>query len=148
MSENAEAADRRFLAAVRDQAEARMEMDFQGFLAYFLPEAMAEMRSSMGLQAGRPARLPRPGTIERFEVVEATSDSDRGRSTIRYSGYGSFVLKQEWVRTESGWRVAKMERPPEMVTRPSIIQRLKQLPQLFSTVRMSRPPGGGMMGRR
>lgn len=142
-------ADSRFLAAVRNQAEARMEMDFQGFLGYFLPEAMAQMRATMGAQAGRRPQLPRPGEIERFEIVEAVSDADQGRSVVRYSGYGSFVLKQEWKRTEAGWRVTNMERPKEMATGPSLVQRLKRIPDNFASVRMSRPPGGGPgMGRR
>jgi hypothetical protein len=141
-------ADSRFLAAVRNQAEARMEMDFQGFLGYFLPEAMAQMRATMGAQGGRP-QLPRPGEIERFELMEVRSDGDEGRSAVRYSGYGSFVLKQEWKRTEAGWRVTNMDRPKELATGPSLLQRLKRLPDNFASVRMSRPPGGGPgMGRR
>ncbi len=142
-------ADTRFLAAVRSQAEARMEMDFQGFLGYFLPEAMAQMRATMGAQAGRRPALPRPGEIERFEILEAASEGEAGHSAVRYSGYGSFVLKQEWRRTEQGWRVTSMERPAALATPPSFLQRLKRIPNYFATPRMSRPPGGGpgMMGR-
>jgi hypothetical protein len=140
--------DRRFLAAVRDQAAARKEMDFQGFLGYFDGAALARLRGTMEGLAGRRARIPRPGDIERFELLAATSDGDEGHSEVRYSGYGSFVLKQDWKRTEAGWRVTGMERPDDLATGPSLLQRLKRLPNSFSPVRMSRPPGRGpgMMG--
>jgi hypothetical protein len=137
-------AEQRFHAAVKDQAEARKEMDFQGFLAYIDPAAAGQMRQQMGgLQQGR-ARLPRPDDIVDFEVIEATCDGQTGQSLVRYSGYGSFALRQGWRLTEAGWRVTSFERPPEMVTRPSLLQRLKRIPNPMSTVKMSRPPGGGM----
>jgi hypothetical protein len=141
--------DQRFLKAVRDQAEARKDMDFQGFMAYFAPEALAQLRDTLAGQSGRRPRLPRPGDIERYEVLEAETEADTGVSTVCYSGYGSFVLKQRWQRLEAGWRVTAMERPPELVTGPSLMQRLKRLPDSFSPVRASRPPGRGpgMMGR-
>jgi hypothetical protein len=131
------------------QAEARMELDFGAFSATSCPEAMARMRETMGLQAGRRPQLPRPGEIERIEILEATNDGDQGHNAVRYIGYGSFVLKQEWSRTEAGWRVTNMERPKELATAPSLLQRLKRLPDNFASVRMSRPPGGGpgMTGR-
>lgn len=145
MTNEAPTADPRFPATVRSQAEARKELDFQGFLEYFLPEALAQMRATMSGQ-GRP-QLPRPGEIEGFEILEARSDGDTGRSVIRYSGYGSFVLEQDWRRTEQGWRVTNMARPQDKVVPPRLMQRIKRLPSFLSTTRMSRPPGGGMMRR-
>lgn len=134
-------AERRFHAAVKGQAEARAESDIQGYLGYCLPEAMAQLRSQMGQAGGRP-NLSALGLIEGFEVLEATTDGETGASSVRYSGYGSFVLKQEWKRTEAGWRVSKIERPPELATGPSLLQRIQRIPNFFSSVRMSRPPGG------
>ncbi|HXH23300.1 MAG TPA: hypothetical protein VNN10_14850 [Dehalococcoidia bacterium] len=142
--------EQRFLAAVRDHAEARKEMDFQGFLAYIHPEAAAQMRQMLG--GGQPGRmrLPRPDDIVSFEVLEAKCEGDTGQSLVRFTGYGSFALKESWRLTEAGWRVVAIERPPEMVKPPSLIQRIKRIPNAFATVRMSRPPGAGpgMMGRR
>jgi hypothetical protein len=138
--------DERFMLAVKDQAEARKDMDFQGFLAYIDPAAAGQMRQQLGAQQGR-ARMPRPDDIVSYEILEATCEGETGKSVVRYSGYGSFALKQGWRLTEAGWRVTSFERPPEMVVAPSLLQRLKRIPNPLSTVKMSRPPGGGMMRR-
>jgi hypothetical protein len=139
-------ADEKFLAVVRSQAEARVELDFATFAGYFLPEAVAGIRAAMGTGRSGAPRPPQLGgaRIDRFEVLEAESDGETGRSTVRYSGEGSFVLKQGWRRVNDAWRVVSIERPPELVIGPTLLQRIKALPRSFATPRMSRPPGGMM----
>ena len=141
-------AERKFMAAVRNQAEARMEMDLQSFAGYLAPEAMAQMRDQMGAQGRQRIAIPRPGAIARIEILEAECDGETGRSTVLYSGHGAFALRQQWKRTDAGWRVTSLERPPEYIKSPSLFQRLRSIPNPLSTVRMTRPPGGGGISRR
>ena len=131
--------DERFLAVVKGQAEARVEMDMQTFIGFFLPEAMEQIG---GQVRGRGQPII---AAKQFEVLEAESEGDTGHSVVKYSGAGSFVLKQGWRRVNEAWRVVDFERPPELVVGPTLLQRIKAFPQRFRTVRMaSRPPGGGM----
>ena len=129
--------DERFLAVVKGQAEARVEMDMQTFIGFFLPEAMETIGGQV--RGGRGPMI----RAERFDVLEAESEGDTGHSVVKYSGAGSFVLKQDWRRVNEAWRVVGFERPPELVVGPTLLQRIKAFPQRFRTVRMaSRPPGG------
>ena len=131
--------DERFLAVVKGQAEARVEMDMQTFIGFFLPEAMEQIG---GQVRGRGQPII---AAKQFEVLEAESEGDTGHSVVKYTGAGSFVLKQEWRRVNEAWRVVGFERPPELVVGPTLLQRIQAFPQRFRTVRMaSRPPGGGM----
>ncbi len=134
--------DDRFLSVVRAQAQARVELDLQTFIGYLLPEAIEAYGGQL-----RGDRRQAPIIAKEYAVLEAENDENVGSSTVRYSGAGSFVLRQKWQRVSEAWRVTSLERPPELVVGPTFFQRLQRLPQMFRTPRMaSRPPGG--MGRR
>ena len=98
--------DDRFTHVVEAQAAARVDGDNLTFSGYALPEA----------------RVPGGGPANSFEVIEAESDGDEGKSTVRYlgsKGAGSYVLKQEWRRIDESWRVVSFERPADMIEGPS-----------------------------
>lgn len=144
-------ADERFLMMVRGQAEARVDLDMQTFLSYFAPEGLEDLRREMAdsqpqLRGGRMALALMP---RQFEILEAETDGDTGRSVVQFKGAGSYVLKQEWRKIEGSWRVVKFERPKELVKKPSVLQRANAFLQQFAPVRATRPPGGfgGMGGR-
>jgi hypothetical protein len=145
--------DEKFLVMVRGQAESRVEFDMQTFMSYFAPEGLEDLRKQMEAGGGAPVRGGRAALAlmpREFEIVEAETDGDTGRSMVRFKGAGSYVLKQEWRQIDGSWRVVKFERPPELVKKPTFFNRLNAFLQQFAPVSMSRPPGGfgGAGGRR
>jgi hypothetical protein len=140
--------DEKFLLMVKGQAEARVEMDMQTFMSYFAPEGMEDLRQYMSkanIPTGRAALALMP---REFEILEAESNSDNGQSAVRFKGGGSYVLKQEWRKIDDKWRVVKFERPKELETKPTPLQRMNAFLQQFAPVKMTRPPGGFGGGRR
>lgn len=145
--------DEKFLLMVRGQAESRVEFDMQTFVSYFAPEGLEDLRKQMAtagapqMRGGRMALALMP---REFEILEAETDGDTGRSTVQFKGGGSYVLKQEWRKIDGSWRIVKFERPPELVKGPTVLQRANAFLQQFAPVKATRPPGGfgGMGGMR
>lgn len=90
------------LAAVRDQAEARVRMDVQGVAKYLTPEAVDSLRASF------------PGVPPRVNAYEVVSDEPRGVDhvfNVRYSARDlSFVVRSRWRKLQEGWMVVHAER--------------------------------------
>ena len=105
------------LAAVRDQAEARVRADIQGYAKYLTPEAIDSLRASF---PGLPPRV-KAYEIEKHEsrVVDHVFD-------VRYSARDeSFVVRSRWRKLDGGWMVVHAERLwAEGEGRPGIVSRL------------------------
>ncbi|TET98483.1 MAG: hypothetical protein E3J29_03635 [Dehalococcoidia bacterium] len=90
------------LAAVRDQAEARVRMDVQGVVKYLTPEAVDTLRASF------------PGVPPRVNAHEVVSHESRGVDhvfEVRYSARDtSFVVRSRWRKLEEGWMAVHAER--------------------------------------
>ncbi len=105
------------LAAVRDQAEARVRMDVQGVAKYLTPEAVDSLRASF---SGLPPR------VSDFNIAGREPRGDDFVFEIRYSAPGqSFIVRSRWRNLEEGWRVIHAERLwAEGEKRPGIISRI------------------------
>ncbi len=121
------------LAAVRQQAEARVRMDIQGFARYLTPEAIDSLRASF------PGIPPR---VQRFEII---AQEPRGADyvfEVRYSARDhSFVVRSRWRKLTEGWMVVHAERlwaPGEH--RPGFLSRL--LGSFLAWLRSLRRAGG------
>jgi hypothetical protein len=105
------------LAAVKDQAQARLRMDIQGVAKYLTPEAVDSLRASF------------PGLPPRVSDFNIAGREPRGADfvfDIRYSARDqSFVVRSRWRNLEEGWRVVHAERLwAEGEKRPGIISRI------------------------
>ncbi len=90
------------LAAVKDQAQARVRMDIQGVAKYLTPEAVDSLRASF------PGLPPR---VSGFNIVGRQPRGDDFVFDIRYSARDqSFVVRSRWRKLEEGWRVVHAER--------------------------------------
>ena len=90
------------LAAVRDQAEARVRTDVQGYAKYLTPEAVDSLRASF------------PGLPPRVSACEIAKHEPRGVDhvfEVRYSARDQrFTVRSRWRKLEEGWMVLHAER--------------------------------------
>jgi hypothetical protein len=104
------------LAAVRDQAEARVGMDVQGYAKYLTPEAIDSLRASF------------PGLPPRVTAYEIAKHEPRGVDHVFHVRYSArdqwFTVRSRWRKLEEGWMVVHAERlwaegdkPPGIVSR-------------------------------
>ena len=105
------------LAAVCDQAQARLRMDIQGVAKYLIPDAVDSLRASF------------PGLPPRVSDFNIAGREPRGNDfvfDIRYSARDqSFVVRSRWRNLEEGWRVIHAERLwAEGEKRPGIVSRI------------------------
>ena len=105
------------LAAVRDQAEARVRMDVQGYAKYLTSEAVDSLRASF------------PGLPPRVTAYEIANHEPRGVDhvfEIRYSTRDqSFTVRSRWRNLEEGWMVLHAERlRAEGERGPGIVSRI------------------------
>lgn len=105
------------LAAVNDQAQARLRMDIQGVAKYLTPDAVDSLRASF------------PGLPPRVSDFNIAGREPRGNDfvfDIRYSARDqSFVVRSRWRILEEGWRVVHAERLwAQGEKRPGIISRI------------------------
>jgi hypothetical protein len=105
------------LAAVRDQAEARVRMDPQGYAKYLTPEAIDSLRASA---SGVPPRVA-AYEIDRHEPLGVDHVFD-----VRYSAPDvSFIVRSRWRKVEERWMVVHAERLwAEGEKRPGVLSRL------------------------
>ncbi len=104
------------LAAVKDQAQARLQMDIQGVAKYLTPEAIDSLRASV------PGLPPR---VSDFDIAGRQPRGDDFVFEIRYSARDqSFIVRSRWRKLEEGWRVVHAERLwAEGDKRPGVISR-------------------------
>lgn len=89
-------------AAVRDQAEARVAMNIQGYAKYLTPEAVDTLRASF---TGLPPR------VSRYDIDATDGGGSDFTVDVRYFLRNeSFVVRSKWRRTEGEWEVADAER--------------------------------------
>ncbi len=90
------------LAAVCDQAEARVRMDVQGYASYLTPQAVDTLRASF------------PGDPPRVASYEIDGHESRGGDyvfEVRYSARDvSFVVRSRWRKLDGEWMVVHAER--------------------------------------
>lgn len=95
-------APEQLLAAVCDQAEARVRMDVQGYARHLTPEAVDTLRASF------------PGTPPRVASYEIEKHESRGANhvfDVRYSARDvSFVVSSRWRELDGEWMVVHAER--------------------------------------
>jgi hypothetical protein len=88
--------------AITDQAQARVEMNIQGYGKFLTPEAIDTLRSSF------PGIPPR---VNRFEIDVAESSGSDYSVDVRYSSRDdSFVVRSRWRQQCEGWLVVHAER--------------------------------------
>lgn len=116
------------LAAVRDQAEARVRMDIQGVAKYLTPEAVDSLRASF------------PGLPPRVQGYEIVSHEPRGADhvfEVRYSARDqSFVVRSRWRELDEGWMIIHAERLWAPGAGPRLLDRLAGL--LIAPLRLLR----------
>jgi hypothetical protein len=105
------------LAAVRDQAEARVRADVQGVARYLTPEAVDSLRASF---TGIPPR------VNAYEVANHEPRGDDHLFDVRYSARdASFIVRSRWRKLDDRWIVVHAERLwAEGDKRPGILSRL------------------------
>jgi hypothetical protein len=105
------------LAAVEDQAQARLRMDIQGVAKHLTPEAVDSLRASF------PGLPPR---VNDFNIAGREPRGDDFVFDVRYSARDqSFVVRSRWRKQEEGWRVIHAERLwADGEKRPGIISRV------------------------
>jgi len=103
--------------AITDQAQARIEMNIQGYAKYLTPEAIDTLRSSF------PGIPPR---VNRFEVDAVSGSGSEFTVGVRYySRDDSFVVRSRWRKQGEGWLVVHAERlRAEGDKRPGLLSRL------------------------
>lgn len=90
------------LAAVRDQAEARLRLDVQGYAGHLAPEAVDTFRASFSGDSPRVASYE----IENYDPRGVDHVFD-----VRYSARDvSFIVRSRWRKLDDGWRVLHAER--------------------------------------
>ena len=106
--------DESLRSAVERQAEAHVRGDTPAFASFMTPGALLQLREN-----GHPH--PR-----RFDVVAIEEGDGVGESAVRYSGNGSYVLRQRWERRDGAWKSIAAERPSSEVRMP-LWQRILRL---------------------
>jgi hypothetical protein len=103
--------------AITDQAQARVEMNIQGYAKLLTPEAIDSLRSSF------PGIPPR---VNRHEIDAVEGGGSEYSVDVRYfSRDDSFVVRSRWLKQGEGWLVVHAERLwVEGDKRPSVISRL------------------------
>jgi len=105
------------LAAVREQAEARVRSDVKGYAKHLTAEGLETLRSSF------PGFPPR---VSGYEIVEQRPEGRDQVFDVRYQARdSSFVVRSRWRRQAEGWRVVHAERLwREGEKRPGVLSRL------------------------
>jgi hypothetical protein len=103
--------------AITDQAQARVDMNIQGYAKLLTPEAIDSLRSSF---RGIPPR------VNRHEIDAVEGGVSEYSVDVRYfSRDDSFVVRSRWRKRGEGWLVVHAERLwAEGDKRPSLISRL------------------------
>jgi hypothetical protein len=103
--------------AVRDQAEARVAMNVQGYAKYLTPEAVDSLRASF------PGMPPRVG---RYEIDKTESPGGDYVVNVRYFVRDdSFVVRSRWHQENETWIVTHAERLwDEGEKRPGVLSRI------------------------
>jgi hypothetical protein len=117
MTQPADALPADLAHTVNDQAQARVEMNIQGYAKYLTPEAIDTLRASF------PGIPPR---VNRFEIDAATENGGDYTVDIRYfSRDDSFVVRSRWHSAGAGWMVVRAERIwAEGDKKPGLLSRL------------------------
>jgi hypothetical protein len=102
---------------IAGQAQARVEMNIQGYAKFLTPEAIDTLRSSF------PGIPPR---VNRFDIDVVEGSGSEFTVGVRYfSRDDSFVVRSRWRKRGEGWMVVHAERLwAEGDKRPSLISRL------------------------
>lgn len=105
------------LAAVNDQAAARVAMNVQGYAGYLTPAAIDSLRGSF---RGLPPR------VSGYEIVTQEALGADYVIDVRYSARSdSFVVRSRWTKQGERWMVADAERLwAEGESRPGLLSRL------------------------
>ena len=105
------------LAAVNDQAAARVAMNVQGYAGYLTPAAIDSLRGSF---RGLPPR------VSGYEIVTQEPLGADYVIDVRYSARSdSFVVRSRWTKQGERWMVAHAERLwAEGEPRPGFLSRL------------------------
>jgi len=103
--------------AVKDQAEARVAMNVQGFAKYLTPSAIDSLRASF------PGVPPR---VSRYEVGDTEGGGSEYTVNIRYFVRDDpFIVRSTWKNDGDSWMVAVAERLwDEGEKRPGPLNRL------------------------
>ena len=102
--------DEALRAIVEEQARAHVAGDAAAFASRMAPAALVSLAGTAGQSRGI--------TLRRFELLDVRENGDTGASEVRYDGAGTYVLRQRWERTASGWTAVAAERPVESIRRP------------------------------
>jgi len=104
-------------AVVKDQAEARVAMNIQGFSKYLTPAAID------GLRASFPGVPPR---VSRFEIADTSGGGSEYTVNVQYFVRDDpFIVRSTWKREGDAWMVAHAERLwDEGEKRPGPLNRL------------------------
>jgi len=105
-------------AAVRDQADARVAMNIQGYARYLSPEAVDTLRASF------PGIPPR---VSGYEIASVSGGNSDYTVEVRYAvrNAEAFVVRSRWRKTDGQWGVVHAERLwGEGEKRPGILSKL------------------------
>ncbi len=102
---------------VRDQADARLNMDIRGYARYLTPDAIDALRASF------PGIPPR---VSRYELsLEDVRGTDHVVDVRYYMRHESFVVRSRWRKGDDGWMVVHAERLwADGDKRPGMLSRL------------------------
>jgi hypothetical protein len=90
------------LDSVNDQAQARVEMNVQGYSKYLTPAAIDSLRASF------PGIPPR---VNRYEIASQAEEGSAHVIEIRYfSRDEAFVVRSRWGKEGDDWKVLHAER--------------------------------------
>ena len=98
--------DESLRSVVERQALAHVRGDAAAFASFMTPAALLQLRENAH---------PHP---RRFDIVTIEERDGVGESAVRYSGRGSYVLRQRWERRDATWKSIDAERPASEVTMP------------------------------
>ena len=103
--------------AVRDQAEARVAMNIQGYAKYLTPEAVDTLRSSF------PGLPPR---VSGYEIASVSGNGSDYTIDVRYKVRDAgFIVRSRWRRDDGQWGVVHAERLwSEGEARPGLLSRI------------------------
>lgn len=104
-------------AAVRDQANARVAMNIQGYARYLTPEAVDSLRASF------PGVPPR---VSGYDIASVSATGSDYTVDVRYNVRDTgFIVRSRWRRTDAGWGVVHAERLwEEGESRPGLLSRV------------------------
>ena len=89
-------------AAVKDQAEARVAMNIQGFAKYLTPAAIDSLRASF------PGVPPR---VSRYEIGETFGGGSEYEVKVQYFVRDDpFIVRSEWKKDGDSWMIVFAER--------------------------------------